>query len=207
MLESPFNKFAGFKTSNFLKKRPQHRCFSVNIAKCLRTLILVKTCEQLLLQFLLLTVNISSWVFVSALNSIGLLQRSSSRFKEFSLECLVVGSSLIWKKRKISRNGHSLSFVVTRCTTQCHSLSLVVTLCHLLSLVVIRCHSLYHSLSLVFTRCTTRLPFYKRSKFYANKNIFYKENDWSNKICFSFHKNICAPWSKRKFKISHIFYC
>ena len=90
-------------------------------------------------------------------------QRSSSRFKEFSFGCFVVGSPLIWKKRKISRNGHSLSFVVTRCTTSCHSLSLVVTLCHLLSPVVIgchsfttRCHSLYHSLSFVVTRCTTR---------------------------------------------------
>ena len=65
------------------------------------------------------------------------------------------------KKRKINRNGHSLSFVVplvvTRCSTRCHSLPLPV----------IRCHSLYHSLSLVVslvvTRCTTRLSFYKRS--------------------------------------------
>ena len=82
------------------------------------------------------------------------------------------------KKRKISRNGHSLSlvvirchslyhslslvvirchslyhslsFVVTRCTTRCHSLSFVVTRC------TTRCHSLYHSLSFVVTRCTTR---------------------------------------------------
>ena len=79
------------------------------------------------------------------------------------------------KKKKISRNGHSLSFVVIRC----HSLSLVVIRC------TTRCHSLYHSLSLVVihcttrctthcyslslvvplvvTRCTTRLSFYKRS--------------------------------------------
>ena len=90
----------------------------VNIVKFLRTLILTKICEQLLLQSILLIINISSWVLVSALNSIGLLQRSSSRFKEFSLGCLVVGSSLIWKKRKISRDGHSFSFVVTRCTTR-----------------------------------------------------------------------------------------
>ena len=95
MLESPFNRLVGFKTCNFLKKRLQHRCFPVNIAKFLRTLILMKICEQLLLQFLLLTVNISSWVLVSVLNSIGLLQRSSSIFKEFSLGYLVVGSSLI----------------------------------------------------------------------------------------------------------------
>ena len=140
MLESPFNRFAGFKTCNFSNKGLQHR----------KTRVGEKICEQLLLQFLLLTVNISSWVLVSALNSIGLLQRSSSRFKEFSLECLVVGSSLIWKKkkRKISHYGHLLSFVVTHCTTRCHSLSIAVTLCHLFSLVLICCHSLYHSLSL-----------------------------------------------------------
>ena len=166
MLEPPLNKLAGFKTCNFLKKRLQHRCFPVNIAKFLRTLILMKICEQLLLQFLLLTVNISSWVLVSALNSIGLLQ-SSSRFKEFSLGCLVAGSSLIWKKRKISRDGYSLSFLITRC----HSLSFVITRCHSLSLavliVVTSCTTHYHSLllvvPLVVTQRTTHLSFYKRS--------------------------------------------
>ena len=67
----------------------------VNIVKFLRTLILTKICEQLLLQLLPLTVNISSWELVSALNSIGFLLGSSSRFKEFSLGCLVVAFSLI----------------------------------------------------------------------------------------------------------------
>ena len=83
---------------------------------------------------------------------------------------MLSGSLLSYlKKRKISRNGHSLSLVVIRCTTRCHSLSFVVTRCttrcHSLSFVV-TCHSLYslyHSLSLVVTRCTTRLSFYKRS--------------------------------------------
>ena len=95
VLESPFNRLAGFKSGNSPKKGLQHRYFPVNIAKFLRTLILMKIFGQRLLQFLLLTVNISSWVLVSALNSIGLLQRSSSRFKEFSLGCLVAGSFLI----------------------------------------------------------------------------------------------------------------
>ena len=98
----------------------------------------------------------------------GLLQRSSLRFKEFSLGRLVVGSSLIKKKEQLPK----WSLVLTRCTTSCHSLSLVVpffvtrctTRSHSLSLVVIRCHSLYHSLSLAVTRSTTRLPFYKRSQ-------------------------------------------
>ena len=127
MLESPFNRIARFKTCNFLEKGLQHSCFPMHIAKFSRPLILIKICEQLLLQFLLLTVNISFWVLVSALNSIGLLQRSSSRFKGFSLGCLVVGFSLIWKKEKLAE---------------------MVTRSHSLSLVVIRCHSLYHSLSL-----------------------------------------------------------
>ena len=143
MLESPFNRLEGL---NFLKKGLQHRRFPVNITKFLRTLFSMKICEQLLLQFVLLTVDIFSWVLVSALNSTGILQRSSSRFKEFSVGCLVVGSSLIWKKkREISRNGHSLSFFVP----------LIVIRCHSLSLFVICCHSLYHSLSFVVTRCTT----------------------------------------------------
>ena len=62
------------------------------------------------------------------------------------------------------------SLAVTRCTTHCHSFSLIFTLCHSLyqllslvvtrcyslSLVVIRCHSLYHSLSFIVTCSTTR---------------------------------------------------
>ena len=114
VLQSPFNRLAGFKTCNFLKR--DSKGFPVNIAKNLINTYFDDNLRA--------TINISSWVLVSALNSIGLLQRSSSRFKEFSLGCLVVGSSLIWKKRKISRDGHSFSFVVTRCTTR---LSVVVS--------------------------------------------------------------------------------
>ena len=88
---SPFlRKLQVLKPANLLKGE---------YCKIFKNIILVKICEQLLLQFLLLTVNISFWVLVSALNSIGLLQRSSSRFKKFSLGCLVVGSSFIWKKK------------------------------------------------------------------------------------------------------------
>ena len=103
------------------------------------------------------TVNISSWVLVSALNSIGLLQRSSSRLKKFSLGCLVVGSSFIWKKEKLAgmvTRWHSLSLVVPLVVILYHSLSFFFIRCHSLSLVVIR--SLYHSLSFVVIRCTTR---------------------------------------------------
>ena len=59
ILVSLFNRLAGFKTCNFRKKRLQHSCFPVNIAKFLRTLILMKICDQLLLPLLLLIINIS----------------------------------------------------------------------------------------------------------------------------------------------------
>ena len=36
MLEPLFNKAAGLKACNFVKKRLQHSCFPVNIAKFLR---------------------------------------------------------------------------------------------------------------------------------------------------------------------------
>ena len=95
------------------------------------------------------------------------------------------------EKRKISRNGHSLSLVVIRYTTRCHSchslyhsLSLVVPLvvirCHLLSFVVTRCTTRCHSLSLVVTRCTARLSFYKRSDLiYYTEIMFFSKTQWS----------------------------
>ena len=76
-------------------------------------------------QFLLLTVNISSQEVFSCSYSNSPSSRSSSKFKESSLERLVVGSSLIWKKGKLDKM-----------TTRCHLLSLAVICCHTLSLVV-----------------------------------------------------------------------
>ena len=49
MLESLFNKVAILKANDFIKKRLKHKCFPVNIAKFLRTLILKNICERLLL--------------------------------------------------------------------------------------------------------------------------------------------------------------
>ena len=49
MLESLFNKVADLQPCNAIKKRLQHRCFPVNIAKSLRTPILKIICERLLL--------------------------------------------------------------------------------------------------------------------------------------------------------------
>ena len=43
MLESPFKKVGGLKARNFVKKRPQHKSFPVNIVKYLRTVFLKNT--------------------------------------------------------------------------------------------------------------------------------------------------------------------
>ena len=48
MLESLFKKVAGLKACNFIKKRPQHRCFPVNIAKFLILVIWENICQRLL---------------------------------------------------------------------------------------------------------------------------------------------------------------
>ena len=88
-LDCLFNRVAGagLKICNYIK-RDLTKGFSVNIAKILRTPIFKKICKQLLLQFLLLTVNIFSQGLPSAFNSISLFSsRSCLRFKEFSLGC------------------------------------------------------------------------------------------------------------------------
>ena len=48
VLESLFKKVASLKVCNFIKKRPQHRCFLVNIAKFLKLPILKNIFERLL---------------------------------------------------------------------------------------------------------------------------------------------------------------
>ena len=45
MLESLFNKVAGMKDCNCIKKRFQHRCFSVNLTKFSRTAFLQNTSD------------------------------------------------------------------------------------------------------------------------------------------------------------------
>ena len=57
MLKPLFNKVADFQACNFIKKRLQHWCFPVNIAKILRTAILKNICERLLLKLTTLTVK------------------------------------------------------------------------------------------------------------------------------------------------------
>ena len=53
MLKSLFNKVAGFKASNFVNKRLQHRCFPVNITKFLRTSFLTEHLGWLILKLIM----------------------------------------------------------------------------------------------------------------------------------------------------------
>ena len=48
VLESLFKKVAGLQACNFIKKRSQHRCFPMNIAKLLRLTILKSIGKRLL---------------------------------------------------------------------------------------------------------------------------------------------------------------
>ena len=59
VLESLFNKVTGLMACNLIKKRLQHRCFSVSIAKFLRT----HFCKKHLRWLLLFTLDVSpgSW--------------------------------------------------------------------------------------------------------------------------------------------------
>ena len=105
--------------------------FPANIGKFLITPILKKIFEQRLLQFLLLTVNISSQGLVSALNSISPSLRSSSRLSSSSLSCGQWYVPLLFEKKK---NQPKELLVVTGCHLLYHSLSFIATCCHLLSL-------------------------------------------------------------------------
>ena len=50
VLKSLFNKVAGIQACNSVKKKLQHRCFPVNIAKFLRTAFFTEQLRWLLLQ-------------------------------------------------------------------------------------------------------------------------------------------------------------
>ena len=52
MLDSLFNKVAGLQSCNFVKKRLQHRSFSVNIVEFLTTPVLKNSRERLFLRII-----------------------------------------------------------------------------------------------------------------------------------------------------------
>ena len=162
MLESLCNKFIGLQACNFTKKRLQYRRFPVNITnfkntyfeKHLRTAgsdssyILLKKLNKIFRKWIGLLFLLKHKITLFYLLSFAFI-RSISRCHSLSLIVIFC---------------YSLPFVVTCCTTHCHSLYyslsfvvlLDVILCQSmpfvvpfilirLSLVVIRCHSMYHS--------------------------------------------------------------
>ena len=180
MLESLFNKFIGLQACNFTKKRLQHRRFPVNIANFKNTYF-----EK----HLRTAGSDSSYILHRKLNKI--IQEADWPSR--------LAFCFFWNIKSLYFTySHSYSFVLSLAVIRYYSLLFFVTCCHLLSFVVTccttRCHSLYHSLSLVIpldvircysltfvvprvvirchslsfdvTRCTTRLSFYKRSLFY-----------------------------------------
>ena len=64
MLEFLSNKVSGLKTGNFIKKRLQHRCFPVNIAKFLRTAFFIEHLPWLFLS-VFDEVTVQKWASVS----------------------------------------------------------------------------------------------------------------------------------------------
>ena len=58
VLESLFNKVVGLRLVTLLKKRLQHRCFPVKIAKFLRTTFFIELLRWLLLLIALIILNI-----------------------------------------------------------------------------------------------------------------------------------------------------
>ena len=111
---SPF--LIELQACNFIK-RDSDTATQVNIAKFSRTPILKKIFEQLPLEFLRLTVNISSQGLVSALNSIVPLQGPLPCSKN-SLQGAQRQVPLLFEKKK---NQPKQLLVVTRC----HSMSLI----------------------------------------------------------------------------------
>ena len=61
MLKSIFNKVATLKDCYIIKKRLQHRCFPVNIAKFLRKSILKNSFKRVLLYILSLNQRSEKW--------------------------------------------------------------------------------------------------------------------------------------------------
>ena len=124
VLEALFNRVAGLRACDFIKRdsgpvillketeTQQHRCFPVNIAKFSRTPILKKIFEQLPVEFLRLTVNISSQGLVSTLDSIAPLQGPLQCLKS-SLEGAQWQVLFLFEKREISQNSYSLSLDVS----------------------------------------------------------------------------------------------
>ena len=102
MLESLFNKVAGLKACNFIKKRLQHRCFPVNIAKFLRTSFFTEYLRWLLLHivsiklrniFKLSPFHVTS-LFLYPLKILYLFYKAVVKYRKTTAKVLGLGSIL-----------------------------------------------------------------------------------------------------------------
>ena len=84
LLQSLFNNVAGLRPCSFIKKRLQHRCFPVNIAKSARTPNLKNICTRLLL-------HLFSLSFLYRINlSVNKVTSIENNFNSFITEISVI---------------------------------------------------------------------------------------------------------------------
>ena len=111
MLESLFNKVSCLKACNFIKKRLQHRCFSLNIAKSLRTPFLKNIRKRLLLDECLIEIDSRSTSFTERL--------SHDLFNKIILKCITrgYGYTLIQYLPLYYHNTHVRQFLIQHTQT------------------------------------------------------------------------------------------
>ena len=85
-----FNKFADRKPCSFIKKRLQHRCFHVNIAKFLRTAFFIKYLRWLLLNKVKTNVKstwfifLPDWIYYDINSTMTLNSKDSAKLQRYS---------------------------------------------------------------------------------------------------------------------------
>ena len=120
-------------------------------------------------------------------------------FKRSSLECLVTGSSLIQRKIKFSLSYHSLSFVVTCCTTRCHSLYHSPVFFYQWSLNTYWIFGRFLSSKLCFKRCFSSKIFWSSYVFSSKLyHFFWKLVKIKLDLCFS-HDEITVSITMKRF--------
>ena len=101
VLESILNKVASLQACNFIKKRPQHRCFPVNIARFLRKAYIIEYLWWLLL--IVFNPYLANVAFLLLLN-MPILLSSSEVFRGFR------NGTFVWNRLNIfvSQKFHNL---------------------------------------------------------------------------------------------------
>ena len=103
MLKSLFNKVAGPEACNFIKKKLQHRCFSVKFAKFLRTPILKNICERLLL--ILQKIGTGTLSFIKSLEAY---------FERYTnMRCFVRLGNHLYNSKKV-KNTHGVVLLLVK---------------------------------------------------------------------------------------------